>query len=379
MRAVFLTCVSLVLSGCGNAKNAGDGNEPGAWGSGQEWRLVQEARIGSQVEEGPGAFANVVDVSLDPMGRVWVADAAQHQIRIFEANGRHVRSIGRRGGGPGEFGGISGMAWAPDGRLWVLDGGNARFAVYDTSGSLISTRPRTSVVTTTPWPGRLDGQGRLYDVAGTIAPGGSILPVIVRSDAAGIPRDTFHLPRFQEELFQITRGDARNRSVTQITVPFTGRQFWAVDPQGRVWVANTAEYRIQRHAFDGRIEVTIHHEEPRVPVSREERDRMVESYSEFARQGGEIDLSRIPDTHPALGGFLFDDTGRLWVMPVTARDHGRVLDVFDPNGGYLGRVILPAPYRSTPRAIRGNRMVVIIRGDDDVQSLAIMRIEKPIP
>lgn len=367
--------VGLLFSACEGADEAADPR--GDWESGQEWRLIQEARIGAADAGSAVAFANVVDVTLDPLGRVWVADAQQHQVRIFEADGRPVRSIGRKGGGPGEFSGISGMAWAPDGRLWILDGGNARFAVYDTAGALIATHPRSSIMTTSPWPGRFDVKGRLYDVAGTITPDGSILPSIVRTDVAGQARDTFRLPRFDEDRFQVTRGDARNRVVTQITVPFTGRQFWALDPQGRVWVANTAEYHIERHAFAGGMETAVARRSPRVPVSPEERARVVESYSEFIRQGGTIDLSRIPATHPALGGFLFDDAGRMWVMPVTRRDEDRVLDVFEPEGRYLGRVVLPGPYRSTPRAIRGNRMVVVVRDDDDVQSLTIMRIEIP--
>jgi hypothetical protein len=121
----------------------------------------------------------------------------------------------------------------------------------------------------------------------------------------------------------------------------------------------------------------IEREIPRVPVSREERDRIVESFSDFTRQGGRIDVSRIPDVHPPLAGFLFDDAGRLWVIPVTRPGEARTLEVFEANGRYLGRVALPGPYRSTPKAIRGNRMAVIVRDNDDVPSLTVMRIDKP--
>jgi sugar lactone lactonase YvrE len=357
-----------------------DKSQPGSWSSGQEWRLVEEARIGSRDGNGPEAFANVVDVTIDPLGRVWVADAQQRQIRVFESNGRHVRSIGRRGAGPLEFGGIAGMAWAPDGRLWVLDDGNARFAVYDTTGTLVATHPRTSMLTTSPWPGRFDRRGRLYDVTGTIEADGSIVTSIIRGDAAGQARDTFHLPEFTEEQFQLTRGDERNRRITQVTVPFTGRQVWALDPEGGVWVANTAQYRIERHAFDGGGGHTVvERENPRVPVSREDRDRIVESFSEFTRQGGKIDVSRIPHVHPPLAGFLFDDAGRLWVIPMAGRNEARVLDVFEADGRYLGRVVMPGPYRATPKEIRGNRMVVVVRDEDDVPSVTVMRIEKPVP
>jgi sugar lactone lactonase YvrE len=354
-------------------------NVAGAWSRSEEWRLVEESRIGRPESDGPESFGNITAADIDQLGRVWVADAQQHQIRIFSPQGHHVRSIGRQGGGPAEFRRISGMAWAPDGLLWVLDDGNARFAVYDTTGRLVTTHPRSSLMATLPWPGRFDSRGRFYDVDGTLAPDGSIITWIIRTDAAGQPRDTFRLPRFEEERFQITRGDARNQHVTQVTVPFTGRQVWTLDPQGRVWIANTAKYRIERHTFDGVVDAVVEREHPRVPVTRDERAGMLKAYPEFTRQGGKIDISRIPDVHPVHGGFLFDDAGRLWVMPVTGRREQRVLDVFEPDGRYLGRVALPAPHRSTLKAIRGNRMVVVIRDDDDVQSLAVIRIEKPGP
>jgi sugar lactone lactonase YvrE len=377
MRLVCGVLLTLFASACSDAGEA-DKHPPGAWGSGEQWRLVEEARIGARDEGGPEMFANIVDATIDPMGRIWVADAQQHQIRLFEATGRHVRTIGRGGGGPGEFRGIAGMTWAADSRLWVVDNGNARFVVYDTAGTLVATHSRTSAMMASPWPGRFDSLGRLYDVTGTLADDGSILTWIVRTDTGGQPRDTFRLPPFKAEQFQITSGDERNRRVTAVNVPFTGRQVWALDPEGGVWVANTAQYRIERHTFSGGGRRTVvEREVGPVPVSREDRDRILESFSNFTRQGGRIDASRIPRVHPPLAGFLFDDAGRMWVMPMTGRGEPRVLDVFEADGRYLGRVALPGPYRSTPKAIRGNRMAVVVRDEDDVPSLTVMRIEKP--
>ena len=368
----------LLLAACGGGERST--KEPrGAWRDGQEWRLEEETRVGVEEGDGPDVFGNVVDVEIDPAGRVWIADAQQHQIRVFGRGGRHVRSIGRKGAGPEEFGGISGMAFAPDGKLWVLDGGNARFAVYDTAGTLLATHPRSSVMTTTPWPGGFDQQGRLYDVMGRVERNGSVSPLVVRFDAAVQPRDTFALPAFQEEVFEITRGDMRNRTVSQVNVPFTGSQRWGLDPQGFVWVANTAHYRIERHRFSGGVERAAERRQTLVPVTRQERDRMLESYQEFIRQGGRVDLSRIPDHHPALTRFLFDDAGHLWVSPITPESEGRVLDVFELSGRYLGRVAYPAPRRSAPYTIRGGQMAVVARDSLDVQTVIVMRVVKPEP
>lgn len=356
---------------------AAPSGEPGAWRAGEEWRLVEEARIGSADGDAPEVFGSVVDVALDAMGRVWVADGKQQQIRVFGPGGAHVRSIGRKGNGPREFAGIAGMDWAPDGRLWVLDGGNSRFAVYDTAGTFVETHARRSILTTTPWPGRFDVQNRLYDVTGEIAPDHSIVTAVVRSRHGAQGRDTFRLPAFQPETFRIVRGDARNRLVTEVGVPFTGTQLWQIDQHGYVWVANTARYRLERHAFAGGIERVVGRPHEPVPVSRAERDRMLENYRGFVGQGGTIDQARIPAIHPALHGFIFDDAGHVWVSPATRPSHGRVLDVFELTGRYLGRVPLPAPPISSPKTIRGNRLVVVAKDSLDVPTVLVLRIEKP--
>jgi sugar lactone lactonase YvrE len=373
-RAAAAILLALLTAGC--ARNDAGPAPQGEWG-GTPWRLVEEARIGAADGSGPDVFGSVVDVTLDPLGRAWVADGQAREIRVFGARGEHVRTIGGRGGGPAEFGAIAGMRWAGDDRLWVLDGGNARFAVYDTAGTLVETRPRTATFVTSPWPGRFDREGRLYDVDGTVAPDGSITTYVVRNASDGASRDTFHLPHFEPELFELRRGDARNRTVSQVNVPFTGSQFWALDPEGYVWIANTARYRIERHRFDGGVARVVERPHTPPPVTRAERQSRLDGLSDFVRQGGRIDPARIPDTHPALHGFLFDDAGHLWVSPVTSAEEGRVLDVFRLDGSHLGRAALPTPARSSPRAIRGDRMLVVARDSLDVPTVIVLRIEKP--
>jgi sugar lactone lactonase YvrE len=372
MASIIGACLIVLLSSC---RGSDAPAAKGAWRAGEEWRLVEETRIGA-VDEGPAAFGSIVDVALDPMGRVWVADGRQHQIRVFDTLGNHVRSVGRKGGGPADFAGISGVEWGPDGRLWVLDGGNARFAVYDTAGTLLETHARNSILTTTPWPGRFDVENRLYDVAGSLERDGSVSTLVVRSAAGALPRDTFRVPRFEPELFKVTGGDARNRIVTEINVPFTGNQFWGIDSHGYVWIANTARYRIERHRFDGQIDRFVERPHIPVPVSARDRSRMLENYREFIRHGGKIDESRIPRNHAALNGFYFDDTGHMWVSPTSSPSQERVLDVFETGGKYLGRVSFPVPQLASVRTIRGNRMVVVARDSLDVQTVIVIRIER---
>lgn len=61
------------------------------------------------VEEGDEALQlhRVSDAMRLPDGRIVIANSGTHELRLFDAGGKYLRSVGRRGGGPGEFGDFS--------------------------------------------------------------------------------------------------------------------------------------------------------------------------------------------------------------------------------------------------------------------------------
>jgi len=370
---------ALLLSAACGSDGPSAGAEGGAWAKGREWRLVEEARIGSAEAEGAAAFGSVVGLAVDALDRVWVADGQNQELRVFDARGRHVRTVGKKGAGPREFGMIAGIDWGADGNLWVMDGGNSRFAVYDTAGVLVTTHPRRNNMTMIPWPGGIDAQGRVYDVGGSRMDESER---IVRFGADLQPQDTFALPAFKAEVFEVQntsggRGGRQARSIMQINVPFTGSQEWRVDPLGNVWIARTQQYRLERHAFDGGQPLVVERPATPVKVQAEDRAQVLERYKDFRDRGGKIDVSRIPETYPAIQSFFFSEDGHLWVIPILGPDR-TVVDVFDPAGKFLGRVTPPGRIVPSPApAIRGNRLVGLVRDEDDVETVWVMRIEKP--
>lgn len=367
---------------CRPDPQAGRGEEAagsrGRWKPGEEWRLVPEARIGSAEGDEAYTFSMVAGYALDDFGRVWVVDAQQQNVRVFDRRGAHLRTVGRKGSGPEEFRWISGIARRPDGTLLVLDTGNSRFAVYDTAGALVATRPRNPGVSVTPWPGRIDSRGRLYDVGMTRPLGGGDVDALVRFDSAFQPADTFPLPVFEEQFFEVSRKQGLDRQVDRVRVPFSASRVWRIDPEGNVWIAVTDRYRFERHTFEGQVDRVVEREAAPIPVTAAERRLALGSNEDFAGKGGRIDASRIPDTKPALVSFFFDDRGRLWAEPESAAGEKPGLDVFEPTGEYLGRVRLPVTLLSDPAPfVRGDRMVGVTTDGDGVQSVVVLRIERP--
>ncbi|HEU0301015.1 MAG TPA: 6-bladed beta-propeller [Longimicrobium sp.] len=344
----------------------------GAWTDASAWRAVEDLRIGAAEGEGPDVFAMPAAVEVDAHGRLYVLEAATGQVRVFGADGGHVRSMGRQGAGPGELAQPVGMALAPDGTLWVVDPGNGRFTVFDTAGALRTTVRRDNGFAAFPWPGRFDRQGRLWDVAlGTGAPGA--VPALLRLDPASGRAERLALPAFTPEQFVARRGGITSTA----PVPFSPALVWTLDADGRVWSGVTEHYRLHLHHPAGDTLRTVERAGPRVPVTAAERDALPVQLKWFTDQGGSVELSRVPSHKPAFVAVTTDDRGWLWVRPSLPESATNTqLDVFSPDGVYQGRLALPVLVpENMPLVVRSDRIYAVVLSEDDVPGVVRFRID----
>ncbi len=71
---------------------------------------------------------------------LYVCDTGGHRIQVFGlADGKLVRSIGKRGSQPGELNFPEGVTVGKDGRLYVVDALNFRYQVFDPEGKFLAT------------------------------------------------------------------------------------------------------------------------------------------------------------------------------------------------------------------------------------------------
>jgi sugar lactone lactonase YvrE len=350
----------------------------GVWDEASAWTVEEELRLGTADGDGPELFGSIYDVAVDPAGRIYVLDQQAQEVRVFDAEGAYLRTIGRKGGGPGEFEHAVGMRWDSEGRLWVVDTRNARYSAFDTAGVYQTAERRESGFTRVPWIGGFDGEGRLWDSAMRFdaKPGEhSEILVAFRADPdAPAPLDTLWLPLQQGEVYTILNEHGLPRM--SAPVPFSTRVEWHFDPaRQHLWSANTGRFRIALQNVRGDTLRIIERSYEPLPVTAEDRRRAIEEYSWFTEQGGRIDASRIPSVKPALGRFFTDDQGYLWVWPTTtSEDAGPVLDVFDPEGRYLGRVRLPFPVGYLRPLIVGDRIYAITQDELEVPYVVRARI-----
>jgi len=81
----------------------------------------------------PGRF------TVDARDNVYIEDDSDMVIKVFDPQGKYLRTIGRKGNGPGEFENIGYLFILPDGRLMVTDYGNRRTSFLDPNGDYLSS------------------------------------------------------------------------------------------------------------------------------------------------------------------------------------------------------------------------------------------------
>jgi DNA-binding beta-propeller fold protein YncE len=85
----------------------------------------------------PGDFARPAGLAVDQEGNLYVADALNNRIEIFDGDGKFVSMFGKAGDGPGYFARPKGVAIDSDDHVWVVDGMQDRVQVFNHDAQLL--------------------------------------------------------------------------------------------------------------------------------------------------------------------------------------------------------------------------------------------------
>jgi hypothetical protein len=94
---------------------------------------------GGDVEDESYVFKSPYDVLCDSKGQIYILDSGNNRIQKYDANGKYIASIGRKGQGPGEFQYAFAFDIDSKDRLYVMDGGNNRIQIIGPNGKVEET------------------------------------------------------------------------------------------------------------------------------------------------------------------------------------------------------------------------------------------------
>ncbi|MDE2662061.1 MAG: hypothetical protein OXI39_03520 [Gemmatimonadota bacterium] len=320
---------------------------PGRGGGPDEWRLVEELRLGEVDGAGPEVFGNVHDVAVDERGNIYVLDYGSKEVRVFDREGRHLRSMARDGEGPGEFrySGFSAeyrIVWQPPNRLWVAD--RYQQLSFDSLGNELTRvgapfGPGTPISGTAMRDGlrrgtiaAADGSGFIYQQVRVTDRTTSGDETVSRSRTYGVrvpispehpnpvlPRDSVLLDsRVSTSTTQTQASGDGNITIggtIKVSIP---RRVWAFTHGETVWAANRAAHRFHEVTFAGDTVRTLELGNPPSPPPDDSDD------SEF---------------EPLIASLEVSPEGWLWALRHREDpDESPVWDLFDNCGRYRGEV-----------------------------------------
>lgn len=369
--------------------------EEGLWTSGSRWHLTQELVLGS-VEGGRATeFTSVSGMQVDADGRIYVLDRQSNELRIFDATGRHLRTVGRAGSGPGEYDAANGIAWIGNDTLLVVDQRGGRYTVLSRDGAYVRSVQRGLGLYGWVFRGGIDGD-RVYEVTST-GPRDNRRPILVGTrirfsgptgdtEEMGIPekstllsgQDTVPLPQPDAPLYEAF-SIRTNRGGMVIGVPFTGSPVYALDRTGGIWHGHGSIPRIfySSLAGDTITEILIPWEPQAVSTAELAEWEAGEAIERFRNMGGKLAPDRIPKEKPFFDGIAVGPSGNIW-LSVPAAPREVTFAVFDREGRYLGRLNIDNVERVSyvNPVLRNDRLYFVGRDELDVQRVYVYRISK---
>ena len=97
--------------------------------------LIDSRTIGGEHGRGPGQFGFLTDIAQDSKGNYYVSEYGDYdRIQKFDPDGKYVYEWGGHGSEPGEFLRPQGLLMDDKDQLWVADASNHRIQIFDVSG-----------------------------------------------------------------------------------------------------------------------------------------------------------------------------------------------------------------------------------------------------
>jgi hypothetical protein len=344
--------------------------------------MIEELRIGG-AEDGPASFARIYAVTAAPNGSIFVVDGPPIQLKVFDARGRFLRNVGRRGGGPGEYAWVSALLTGPDGNVHVIDVYGMRQLVFSAGGELVRQQPIQFGMLTREWQGVIATDGGLVDPVRIAARDAASVAERrrwgvrrIRSDGAVV--DTLPLPTCRSRQstppsITFSRG---GRSGMVLAMPFVAPPQTVFTADGHAWCAPRDAYVVARFRA-GSLDtlVTVERQVRARPIPRDTLRKEIEGLEAAARQYGESSFRAgdLPSTLPVIEAIAIDDAGRLWIRPTDTPAHAPQFDLFDTEGRELGTVTSRVPFIGIPIVV-GDLAYGIVRDADDVPFIVRARL-----
>lgn len=321
LSVILLVFFSFILLGTGiaSAQQEVPVIENGFRGSMRNAPELTEVAVAGVDGPEDALFFTPMNAFFDPEGNLYITDAGQHAVLVYDRNGTFLRKIGGEGEGPGELRmpATSFISWA--GELVIEDPGNQRRSFYSLEGEFLKSEP-LGMSFSSGNPVMMENDELAKPSLGAVimrmgGPGGG------GAVAAEEPPHLFEIIDADGEI-RLKVGEQKSHE-NQIIGMLINRASMAYVPGGHLVVAfnNINEIHIYDTAT-GKLERIITR---RLAFSPKEPDMTMqrETLTDPNTGGQQVTMQIRPDVDPITDSIAIDPQGRIWALTrLTTRVEG---------------------------------------------------------
>lgn len=291
--------------------------------------LREDLLIGGQKEDMEYTLSDIRSVQVDDKDTIYVLDLKDVLVKVFDKNGKSLRTFGKKGEGPCEFQLPYRMYLIAGKELMFYDISNRRISYYSLDGKCLremSTRKQMFERTIADSEGNIIGY--------FFIPGEKYMHELKIFDSKLNPVQTV-----------VTIEEERTPYVVEMID--TSLQFRVSDEDNIVW-SHPSSYEIFIVNSEGETVRKIVKAYDPVEITEAEKEEMIENSTappEYKVQ--------LPAYYNPLYYFICGDDGRIYVRTYEKDSKGGFYyDVFDPEGRNIAKFSLP-----------GNELLFVVKGD----------------
>jgi len=290
----------------------------------------EELSIGGEEGSDTYAFSDISHLTADDQGRIYALDRKESHVKVFDAEGRYLRTIGRPGQGPGD---LNEPIFVYFLRNELLVTQYERLSFFSPEGDLLRTVP---MVKETPTRARCNSRGNIIGTSTVYDPATPKTYAFVLKLYDPEVNPIKELARMQLE-----------RSLGPTVKPMRPTVYMTVDDQDNVIFGYPERYEIQVFDPDGNLTRKILKTYKPVAIAEEEKAASIEGAPPQIK-------FEFPEHHPPFLRFIHDEMGRLYVQTYerAAAKDVYLHDVFDRDGRYIARV----PLKRVPVLFRNGNL-----------------------
>lgn len=324
-----------------------------------ELDLEHRLSIGNETDE-QFMFYKVKAVEIDSKDNIYVLDAGNRRIQMFNDSGEYVQTIGKRGQGPGEFENPTDIFLDKEDNLHVLD--NRKIISFDDFGHFRKTIPLEIIISEFS----LTSQGTII---ARVNPAQERKKSLVHINKSGKIIDNY--AEYPEVKPAVKKGQKRGSYVIFTAFhDYTPQPRFSPIDDERFVFGYPLEYELNIITYSGNPLLKISKDEKKKTISQEEKDEIIEALETSIFQGGRKwpkgvleEACKFPSYRPFFQSILVDEKNRIYVakiMSVISKNRSIDIDVFNEQGYYLYRSNLPF----VPAIIRGGDVYEIFSSEE---------------